>query len=213
MLKICQLTVEKEGKALIHNINLELLPGHLYPVIGPNGAGKTTLLKTLAGIINPTLGNILWLGNDLLKKPRKEISKIISFTPHSTLIPFDYTVEQFVGMGLYARDLCHANEGDALLKEALHLVEAQPLRHYSVNKLSQGERQRIFIARALVTQAKIFAFDEPTANVDKKYRALICELMQRLVDQQKIVLIATHDSISIQKHSHEIISLDQGRQI
>lgn len=212
MLKVNHLSVTRESKFLLQDISLELHSGSLYPLIGPNGSGKTTLLKTLAGMIAPSQGKIYWQDQDLHLLPRNEISKIISFTPHNMPVPFDFTVEQFVRMGLYAQGKCQSQDSGDLIREALRAVNAIDFFSSCINRLSQGERQRIFVARAIVSKTKVYAFDEPTANMDKKHQALIWELMQCLADQNNIVIIATHDMHSIQKYTRNQIVLEEGIQ-
>ncbi len=113
-------------------------------------------------------------------------------------------------MGLYSQGLCNTDHGKNCVLESLKTLDALHLRSCSINELSQGERQRILIARSLVTQAPILAFDEPTANVDKKYQALIWKLMEQLISQNKIILIATHDLKNSRPFLENTIALSDG---
>jgi iron complex transport system ATP-binding protein len=213
MLKVSHLLVKQDSKVLLSGIDSVFVPGRIHCVLGANGSGKTSLLKTIAGIWQPTQGQILWHGEDLLKKPRKEISQIITFVPASILIPYSISVMQFVNMGLYAQGLSHTKKGKDLLEESLRKMDAFHLANHSMHQLSQGEKQRILIARALATQAPILAFDEPTANADKKNQRLIWNLMQELKVENKVLLIATHDIPYSTEFADEVMALHQGTMI
>ncbi len=116
-------------------------------------------------------------------------------------------------MGLYSQGLYYTEQGRKILYDALQRMDIFHLSDESVNQISQGERQRVFIARALVSQAPILAFDEPTANADKKYQALIWQLMQELISQNKTVLMATHDLKNSRDFLSSALALDQGHLI
>lgn len=191
MLKAKDLNYSIGKKNLIKNIELEFAPGLIHAILGANGAGKTTLLKTLTGIWPLSGGSVSWNGEALLTKPRKEISKIATFVPQNPHIPFDFTVEEFVKMGSYV----HGKKGvdGTSIIQALQEVDALDYRDCLINALSQGERQRIFIARALVTGAPILIFDEPTANLDIKHQKNIWRLLKNLARQNKTIILSTHD--------------------
>jgi ABC-type cobalamin/Fe3+-siderophores transport system ATPase subunit len=197
------------NRPLIQEIHLDFAPGLIHAVLGPNGAGKTTLLKTLTGIWPLTKGAVLWNGEELLKKPREEISKIVTFVPQNPHIPFDFTVEHFVEMGTYPHKKKPINKGS--VTQALKAVGALDYQTHSINALSQGERQRIFIARALVTEASVLIFDEPTANLDVKYQKIIWRLLKSLADQNKTIILSTHDLNACQVYCDLVHVLHKGR--
>lgn len=193
-----------EKKALINNISLTFYPGNIYGIMGPNGSGKSTFLKTLSGIWTPSSGKVLWNGENLLLKERREISKIITLVQQTPPILFEFTATEFVMMGLYA----HARESS--IDWALVTVDAWHLRNRKINHLSHGERQRIYIARALVTESPILLLDEPTSNLDFQNQSHIWNLLHVLKEQNKTLIITSHDLTAVHKNCDEISYLEEG---
>lgn len=211
MLTAQNITHKTNDRIVLKNINLQFTPGTLYGLLGPNGSGKTTLLKILSGIWAPTLGEVMWQNENLLIKPRREISRIISLVPQNPLLSFDFTVREMVAMGRYP----HGQTGKTakekgLIDDALHLVDAHSLASRRMSQLSVGERQRIYIARALVTESPVLLLDEPTASLDIRHEWEIWEIMRKLVKQGKIIIAAIHNLRSMRTHCHEVIVLKEG---
>jgi ABC-type cobalamin/Fe3+-siderophores transport system ATPase subunit len=189
-------------KNILKDISLTFEKGKLYCIIGPNGAGKTSLLKNIAGIWKPTRGNVLWEGENLHKKTRKEISQTVSLLSQCSEVPFfDFTVREIVSMGKYS------GKGD--VEEELRKVDGWHLRNKSINRISSGERQRIFLARSMVTEAPLMLLDEPTSSLDIKHQYDIFAILQAL-KKEKIIIMSIHDIYMAEKISDEIILLDKG---
>lgn len=200
-----------EKKMLLREVSLRFDGGFLHGILGPNGSGKSTLLKNLAGIWRPTSGSILWNGAPLLCQSRQAISQTISFVPQQPQLSFDFLVEEVVAMGRYPYQSAYWNaKEDKPVIEALHLVDVWNLRHRHVNQLSQGEKQRVYIARALATEAPVLLLDEPTACLDIRHQLEIWDLLHRLVEKGKIVVISTHDLLLAEQHCDRIAVLNQG---
>ena len=172
---------------LLENISLCFNPGEIHAILGPNGAGKSTLLKALAGIWAPTQGKVCWLSTPLTLQNRQAWSGLITLIPQSPNMTFEYTVEEFVGMGRYL----HPTSGS--VSDYLKRVDVLPFSKRALRHLSQGERQRVYIARALATEATVLLFDEPTANLDINHQLQIWELIQQLAQEGKIIVVANHD--------------------
>lgn len=201
-----------ENKELLHNISLELSSGYLHAILGPNGSGKSTLLKVLTGIWKLSSGMITWNNLSLLSLKRQEISRIISLVPQNPQPTFDFLVEDVVAMGRYPYNTRYWNAKDEpLVHHALSSVDAWHLRHRRINHLSFGERQRVYIARALVTESPILLLDEPTASLDIRHQLEIWELLQTFVNAGKIVAITTHDLTIAERYCDHVIVLNQGR--
>ncbi len=200
-----------DKKFLLSDISLEFEAGYLHGILGPNGSGKSTLLKLLSGIWKPLTGSVKWNGSPLLCQDRQAISRIISLVPQQPQIAFDFLVEDIVAMGRYAHDRCYwqaAEEPE--IHAALTIVDAWHLRRRYVNQLSYGERQRVYIARALVTASPILLLDEPTASLDIQHQLEIWQLLQKLVENGKIVIVTTHDLAIAEQYCHRISVLNHG---
>lgn len=211
-LKTVSLSFAIEGKPLIEKISLEFAAGHLHGILGPNGSGKSTLLKTLTGIWKPSSGTIFWNGKALLEQDRRFISRTISLVPQNPQIHFDFLVEDIVAMGRYPHDRHYSNKAEEhLLQHALTAVDAWHLRNRRVNCLSHGERQRIYIARALITESPVLLLDEPTASLDIRHQIEIWQLLQKLVEKDKIIIVTTHDLAIAERYCHQVAVLNRGK--
>lgn len=212
MLEAKNLSFGNHLKLLLDNINLIFQPGHLYGLLGPNGSGKSSLLKILSGIWKPTSGVVLWKGENLLNKQRKEISRLISLVPQNPPIPFDFTAREIVAMGRYP----HGQSGKTkyekeLIDEAIALVDGVSLSSKKMCHLSVGERQRLYIARALVTESPVLLLDEPTACLDIRHEIEIWSIILRLLKQGKIVIVAIHNLLVAKKFCKYLVILKEGK--
>jgi iron complex transport system ATP-binding protein len=208
------LTHTQRGKKLIQDISITFTPGKIHGILGPNGSGKTTLFKTIAGIWPVTSGSVEWQDENILLKDRKAISKIISLVPQSQPIAFDFSVWDIVSMGLYPHMVDNKKPtlmSDELIRWALERVDALHLKDRIASQLSQGEKQRILIARSLTTKSPIILLDEPTASLDPYHHIAIWQLLKELVMHDKIIVVAAHDLKTVEKYCDIISVLNLGR--
>lgn len=125
---------------------------------------------------------------------------------------FDFIVEDFVAMGRYPYNTQYWNvKEEPLIHESLKSLDACHLRHRKVNQLSFGEMQRVYIARALVTESPILLLDEPTAGLDIRHQFEIWNLLQQLVAKGKIVAVTTHDLSIAERYCDRVLVLNHGR--
>jgi iron complex transport system ATP-binding protein len=211
MLILKDIHTEVRGKKLLNQICIQFHPGMIHGIIGPNGSGKSTLLKTMSGILKPTAGSILWNYKDILNLSRQEISKTISLVPQNQQFLFEFTVEDIVFMGRYPhkneKESSHENE---VVKWALNQVDAWHLKDRIVTTLSQGEKQRILIARSLVTESPILLLDEPTASLDPYHQINIWNVLKNLVSKERVIVVAVHDLFAAEKYCDVLSVIQQG---
>lgn len=208
MLEIKNISYRKGGKKLLDDISATFIPGKIYGILGPNGSGKTTFLKILAGIWRQSSGSICWNGQDIANIDRRNHSRLLSLVPQLPQIMFHYTVDEFVAMGGYPLGIKYDN---ALIEKALEQVDTLHLRHRSVKELSCGERQRVYIARSLITGSPILLVDEPTTSLDIRHQLEIWDLLKEIRSDNKIVLISNHDLIRSHEICDEVILLSEGK--
>lgn len=198
-------------KRILHDITLEFNNGGIHAILGLNGSGKSTLLKMLSGIWFPTTGTISWNGIPIASMARKELSRTISMVPQGITPAFDFIVEDIVAMGRYVHNSRYWNNPDnKYVKEALTAVDAFPLRQRRIGCLSYGERQRVYIARALASQCPVLLLDEPTAGLDIRHQMDLCNLLHNLAESGKIVVISTHDLALAERYCQTVAILHQG---
>lgn len=207
MLKASNVSYRYLDRLILDDISLEFPTGNLFGILGPNGSGKTTFMKTLAGLWMPSHGKILWCDQDLLALNRKQISRIVTFVPQNPQLSFEYTVEDFVHMGRYA----HHDSKPEFVKHCLRQMDALHLRARQVQLLSSGERQRIYIARALATEAPILLLDEPTASLDIRHQLEIWHLLRGLVMEGKIIIVTNHDLEATQRFCDRVAIFSHGK--
>lgn len=184
-------------KLLLENLNFVLSPGNLISVIGGNGVGKTTLLRTLAKLQNPLNGEI-YINNKVLKsftntELAKEISLVLTNPPASKSI----SVYEFIALGRYPHTNWLGKLSDVdnqKVSKAIEVTEVHDLLDYKCYQLSDGQYQRIAIARAIAQDTPIIILDEPTTHLDLYHRAYVLKLLQNLATKHnKTILFSTHE--------------------
>lgn len=188
-----------KGKTIIvsDNINASLRSGELTCLLGPNGAGKSTLLKTLTRFINPVAGAIYIGGRDITDYSDTELAKEIGVVLTQRLNSTNLTVHDIVAMGRSPYTGFWGSLGCEDIKivdEAIALVGIEDLRGRPLDTLSDGERQKVMIAKALAQQTPVIILDEPTAFLDYPSKVEMMQLLQRLArEREKTVFLSTHD--------------------
>ncbi len=193
---------------VLEDVNLTVAPLDFVGLIGPNGGGKTTLIRVLLGLLSPTRGRVRIMG-----KPVAEGRRHVGYVPQQVDFDRDFPIRMWdvVRMGrLGERRLLQrfTAEDDEAVAEALDRVALLPLRDRPIGKLSSGQRQRVYIARALVTDPDILLLDEPTASVDPQVSTTIYELLQEL-NSHVTVLLISHDMSAVSSHVKTIGCLNR----
>lgn len=171
--------------------------GELTCLLGPNGAGKSTLLKTLSGALPPLSGNIEINSRRLEAYSPRELAMVIGLVLTEKSMVGNMKVEQLVAMGRspYTGFWGRLSNNDRLLvEEALSLVKIEELSGRTVASLSDGERQKVMIAKALAQETPVIFLDEPTAFLDFPGKVELMRLLRRLAHEEgKTVFLSTHD--------------------
>lgn len=188
---------KQRKKMIAKNISLALIPGEVVCLIGPNGAGKSTLLRTLSGLQPPLEGTVWIHGQELSTLSAAELAKNVSIVLTERVNVGMLSVFGLVALGRYpytdwrGKLLAHDVE---VVNWAIRLVGAQSLAARNVNELSDGERQKVMIARALAQQPEMILLDEPTAFLDLPHRIEMMSLLRQLArETETAILLSTHD--------------------
>jgi len=200
LLTIEDLTICYNRVPAVHHVTLELSAGRLVALLGPNGAGKTTLLKGLARLLPYETGNV-------------HCTAPIAYVPQRNAVDWDFpiTVRALVEMGCY-RDLGlwrkFSAENESAVNAALEATDLVPLAERQIGKLSAGQQQRAFLARALVQRADVVLLDEPFASLDIQSCEMFVTALHRLRDMGKLIIIAHHDLTTVATIFDEVILLN-----
>jgi len=182
---------------LAAGLDLELAAGEFACLLGPNGAGKSTLIRTLAGMQPPLAGRLALGETDFgALSPRQRARRLsVVLTERTPAGLMDAEALVALGRHPYSGWLGGLTERDrAQVDAAIRAVGAEPLRHRPVTELSDGERQKVSIARALAQEAKVMLLDEPTAYLDLPRRVELMTLLRNLAHRKGIaLLLSTHD--------------------
>lgn len=195
-LHISALHIGYNNKVVIPNINIDSANNQLIAVIGRNGKGKSTLLKTLSGLISPISGNFKFNNLDIFKLTEKERAKVLSIVNTKQTSIGNIKVIDYVAFGRfpYTNWLGVNKESDnTAIDEAIRLCKINELSQRNYDELSDGEKQKVNIARAIAQNTPLIILDEPTAHLDLINKAEIMKLLKDLVvNQQKTIIISTH---------------------
>ena len=189
----------KKGKTDIiqTGLNLQLRAGELVCLIGPNGSGKSTLLRTLTGLQKPLDGTSFIDGNDITKIKQHEKALMLALVLTERVDIENTSVYNLVSLGRHPHSDWWGNiteNEDAIIREAIEMVHMDHKMHQNINELSDGERQRAMIAKALAQDTPIIMLDEPTAHLDLPNRVEIMLLLHKLAHKtQKAILLSTHE--------------------
>ena len=204
-----------DEKVVLKNINLMVEEADFLGIIGPNGSGKTTLLKMLCRGLKPGQGKVLFKGEDIFRLDTRFVAKNIAMVPQDENIIFPFTVFEIVMMGRspYINRFSWEKKEDVnIVHSAMKLADVLRLRDRNIDELSSGERQRVFIARALAQMPKVLLLDEPTSHLDINHQRDVLELIKKLNENVKItVIMISHDINLASKYCKQLVLLKSGK--
>lgn len=200
--------VSYNGTSILEDINLTVENNDFLGIIGPNGGGKTTLLKVMLGLVEPNRGEVCVFG-----KSPQEARHRMGYVPQHALFDRDFPIEVWdvVLMGRYGKAGLfkrYNDEDKRVARNALEKVGMFEHRNSQIGQLSGGELQRVFIARALVTEPRLLLLDEPTASVDSSMQAEFYEILEDLKQQMGIVMVS-HDIGAVSIYVNKIACLNR----
>jgi heme ABC exporter ATP-binding subunit CcmA len=189
--------------AALRGVSAEFAPGRLYVILGDNGAGKTTLLRSLAGLAQPTRGKITVLGATDLRA----ICGQIGYMAHPSLLYDEMSAME--NLHYFAR--LYEIFDDATCARVITAVGLDPALARPVAQYSQGMRQRLSLARAILNDPKIVLLDEPFSNVDVHSARAMASLLAKMRDSGKSVFVVTHQASLLENLADEFVWMEAGR--
>ena len=190
MIETRNLTKRYGDLIAVNNINLNLGEGDVFGFIGPNGSGKTTTMRMIATLLSPDYGEAYVCGKSIYTHP-EEIRRLVGFMPDFFGVYDDMTVIEYLEFFASAYRI-KGPQRRKICEEKLELVDMTFKRDAMVNQLSRGQTQRIGLARVLLHEPQVLLLDEPASGLDPRARIEIRNLLKRLGELKKTVIVSSH---------------------
>jgi ABC-type multidrug transport system ATPase subunit len=189
--------------AALRGISASFAPGRLYVVLGDNGAGKSTLLRVVAGLMEPSQGSFTLLG----AKRIRDVAHRVGYMGHAPLLYDELggmeNLRYFAGLyGIY---------DDEIGRNAMRMVGLDPELSRRVGQYSQGMRQRLSLARAVLHDPELMLLDEPFSNVDVRSAREMAAVLGRVRDQGKTIFVVTHQAALMENVADEFVHMAAGQ--
>ena len=198
----------RRQKVVLKGLEASLEEGHLVGLVGPNGAGKSTLLRTVSGLQPPLAGSVRLLGRDLERMRRDDMARQVAVVLTDRVDPGRLTVADVIALGRHPHTGWSGRLGASdreAVAVALEAVGAEEMAERMLGELSDGQRQRVMIARAIAQAPRLLLLDEPTAFLDPPGRIRVFELLQDLAyDRGIAVVVCTHDVEVAARHADQL---------
>lgn len=215
VMKTSKLAVGYGSRTVVEGINLEALKGQLICLLGPNGSGKSTILRCLAGLLAPLKGAVYLKGRSLSALESKDLAQTLAVVLTERPSPGLVTVFELAAMGRYPYTSFFgrlSGEDREKTWEALHLVNAHDLAERYFGELSDGEKQKVLLARALVQDPEVIVLDEPTTHLDVKHRLEVMAILRQLTREKGItVLLSLHEIDLALKYCEMALLVKEGK--
>jgi iron complex transport system ATP-binding protein len=218
LLAVENLSVTRGGTPVLRHVSWRMLPGERWVIMGANGSGKTSLLSVLTGLLVPTEGSVQVLGNVYGVDDWSHLKKVVSLVSSSLrqLVQDEETALEVIASGRYGQLNFWGRltaEDKAAAGKIARLVRAEPILARPWAVLSQGERQRVLIGRALIAQPQLLILDEPCAGLDPAAREQFLVFLDHLASQAKgpAIVLVTHHVEEITPAFSHVLGLKDGR--
>lgn len=197
MIELKELTIGYGQRTLLERVSARMTDGQLVALLGRNGTGKSTLLRAIMGLEKPQTGEIILRERNITSLKPEELARNISFVTTDKVRIANLRCQDVVALGRapYTNWIGQLRPDDKeLVSEAMRLVGMSDYAEKTMDKMSDGECQRIMIARALAQDTPVILLDEPTAFLDLPNRYELCLLLKRLAQEKgKCIIFSTHD--------------------
>ena len=194
------LSVGYDGRALIHDINIQVEKGKIMTLIGPNGAGKSTMLKSITRHLAKICGQVYIDRQEIYAWSARELAKRVAVVLTDRIHPEFMTCGEVVAMGRYpyTNALGHLTARDReIVAQAMERVHALDLAEQDFTTLSDGQRQRIMLARALCQEPEVLILDEPTAYLDIRHKIELLDILREMAHERGITVIMSLHEIDL----------------
>lgn len=208
MIRVKNVTKKYGDFIAVEGINFQIEEGEIIGLLGPNGAGKSTTMNMITGYIEPSEGEIIIGGYDILKDPSKAKEQI-GYMPEGVPLYQDLTVKEFVSYMAELKKVSKTEKKEKV-QEALEKTNLIEVSNKLIKNISRGYKQRVSLAGALVTNPKILILDEPTVGLDPKQITEIRELIKSLEGKHTIIL-SSHILSEVSQICKKVIIINKGK--
>lgn len=201
------------GKDIVSGISFEINSGEILTMIGPNGGGKTTVIKAVCGVIKRSGGSIEICGKNADTLSRTERSRILSAMLTERVYPELMTCREVISAGRYPYTGTFgvlSGDDERIIEDAVRTVNAEDFADSYFNSVSDGQRQRVLLARAVCQEPKVLILDEPTSYLDIKHKIAFFEILRGLADKGLAVVMSLHELDFAEKISDKVICVQNG---
>ena len=206
LLQTRELCVGYGSKQVLGNVSIEAGAGHIVTLVGPNGAGKSTLLRTIAGQLEALSGAVYLEGRDVGQLSERELALERAVLLTERLRTELLTCQDVVETGRYPHTgrmgLLHDTDRVAI-REAMELVGVWDLRSRDFARISDGQRQRVLLARAICQDARVLVLDEPSSYLDLHYQIELLEILRRLAHDRGVAIVMSMHDLSLARQASD----------
>ena len=215
MLTVNNLTGGYSDKPIIKNMTFHVEKGKILGILGPNGSGKSTLLKMISGIIRPTSGQVMIDNQPIESYDVKELAKKMAVLPQLHASTFSNSVYDAVSLGRYPHQSgffsTWSKHDEQMVQQAMEATGVARYQQHSLQLLSGGEQQRVFIAQALAQDAELLLLDEPTNHLDIAHQKQILDMIRLQVEQNNLTVVSIFHDINLASlYCDELLLLENG---
>ncbi len=214
VLQVENATMQFGGVVAVNNLSMHIDEGEIVALIGPNGAGKSTLLKTLIGQLPPVAGTVYLMDRDMAGLSEREIARTMSAVLTGRPRPELMTCGDVVASGRYpytGRLGILSDADKAVVRETMELVRVWELYDRDFDRISDGQRQRVMLARAICQEPKVLILDEPTSFLDVKHKLDFLTLLRALARERSVaVVLSLHELELARRFSDRLLCIKDG---
>lgn len=209
-IRIENLNLYYNNKKIIDSFSVLIPDNRIVAIVGLNGAGKSTLIKGLIGTLKIKSGNIFYDERNVKEIKTNEIANLISYVPQSLDVSYNFSVKEFVSLGLRRR----TSENYRIVESVLIELGLKKYENKSILQLSMGELKLCYLAKALVQDAKWLILDEPTASLDyKREHDFLDKLKTITLGKNKSVILSIHNPNLALKYADYLLFIDTGKML
>ncbi|GAB2690706.1 ABC transporter ATP-binding protein [Thalassiella azotivora] len=209
------LTLGYGERAVVHELDLDVVEHSVTAVIGPNGCGKSTLLRGMARLLRPRGGHVLLDGHDISRLPARQVAQRLGVLPQTPVAPEGLTVADLVSRGRHPHQRWYrqwSRDDEMVVAEALAWTDLTDLADRCVDELSGGQRQRAWLSMALAQGTDLLLLDEPTTYLDLAHQVDVLELVRRLhAERGRTVVMVLHDLNLAARYADRLVAVRDGR--